>query len=121
MIRSRNQFVWVVATWAAVVAPTIPQACGCPCAESPSSCSQACCTAKAPDAICRCQLDARHDQPLAPAKIASPAFGHHEQAATPAAFTIEVPRDLSVSREYVAASLAVPIRPPRILFGVWRN
>jgi hypothetical protein len=26
-----------------------------------------------------------------------------------------------VSREYLAASLAVPIRPTRILFGVWRN
>jgi hypothetical protein len=28
---------------------------------------------------------------------------------------------LGVSREYLAASLAIPIRPPRILFGVWRN
>jgi hypothetical protein len=35
--------------------------------------------------------------------------------------TIDVPRDLGVSREYVTAALAVPIRPPRILFGVWRN
>jgi hypothetical protein len=31
-----------------------------------------------------------------------------------------VPQVLGVSREYMAASLAMPIRPPRILFGVWR-
>jgi hypothetical protein len=31
------------------------------------------------------------------------------------------PLVLGVSREYLAASLAIPIRPPRILFGVWRN
>ncbi|MFM8892678.1 MAG: hypothetical protein ACKOTB_13850 [Planctomycetia bacterium] len=31
------------------------------------------------------------------------------------------PQVLGVSREYLAASLAIPIRPPRILFGVWRN
>jgi hypothetical protein len=34
---------------------------------------------------------------------------------------LEVPQSLGVSREYLAASLAVPIRPVRILFGVWRN
>jgi hypothetical protein len=33
----------------------------------------------------------------------------------------EAPHELGASREFVAASLAVPIRPVRILYGVWRN
>lgn len=124
MVRGRNHFVWVVATWATwatLAAPAIPQACCCPCDEPASICSLPCCAAEAPDAACRCQLHARHDQPLAPAKTRSPSLDHHEQSAAPTVVTIDVPRDLGVSREYVTAALAVPIRPPRILFGVWRN
>lgn len=121
MVRSRNQCAWVLVTWAAIVAPAVPQACGCPCAASQSSCSQPCCATETPADACRCRLDARNDQPLAPAKSTSRSFDHHDQAAAPTAFTIDLPWDLGISREYVAASLAVPIRPPRILFGVWRN
>jgi hypothetical protein len=121
MVRSRNQCAWVLATWTAVAAPAIPQACGCPCDASPSSCSQPCCATASPAVACRCQLDARHDQPLVPAKSTSSSLDHQDQVAALAALTIGVPQDLGVSREYVAASLAVPIRPPRILFGVWRN
>ena len=41
--------------------------------------------------------------------------------AATAVTAITVQNTLGVSREYVAASLAVPIRPMRILCGVWRN
>lgn len=121
MVRSRNHFVWVLATLAALVAPALPQTCGCPCDESASICPQPCCGAETPTEACRCQLHARHDQPLLPAKSASPSLDNHDQAVAPTALAMEVPQVLGVSREYLSSSLAVPIRPPRILFGVWRN
>ncbi|MEX0670077.1 MAG: hypothetical protein WD060_06450 [Pirellulales bacterium] len=70
---------------------------------------------------CRCQFNARNDQPLSPSMGILPAFADADSAALQAVVPPRVPQVLGVSREYVAASLAVPIRPPRILFGVWRN
>ena len=63
----------------------------------------------------------KQDRPLAPSPGASPApVAAHSQAAWWAA-PPAAPPTLGVSREYAADLMAVPIRPPRILFGVWRN
>lgn len=50
-----------------------------------------------------------------------PSFDPVAQASLPAVAPPATPQVLGVNREYLAASLAVPIRPPRILYGVWRN
>lgn len=124
MVRSRHQLFWVVATWATLAAPAIPQPCDCPGDDAAGCCSQTCCAVESPQApreTCRCHWQPRHDQPLAPVKSAAPPLDSHEPTVASTSFTIEVPQDLAVSRDYVAASLAMPIRPPRILFGVWRN
>ena len=69
---------------------------------------------------CRCRLEPREDAPLAAGRDASsPLIPSHQAAAGGSA--LPVPRSVGVSREYLATTLAVPIRPPRILFGVWRN
>ena len=70
---------------------------------------------------CRCQLDARPEQPLAVARANPPrAIGGDAAIVAPAALP-PAPPALGASREYLAATLAIPIRPPRILYGVWRN
>ena len=70
---------------------------------------------------CDCQLNARHERPISPSRSAVPVVSDGHAALAPAALPPLVPQVLGVSREYLAASLAVPIRPPRILLGVWRN
>lgn len=135
---SRRQVVWFVAACAALVAQVTPQAvcrsCDQPCcgvavesvAESATGCPLCAaaadsCAVEVSEPPCRCQLDARQDRPISPSKAAVPAFDPVDQAFLPAAAPAAVPQTLGVSREYVAAFMAVPIRPPRILFGVWRN
>jgi len=49
------------------------------------------------------------------------SFDEVAQASLSAVVVSSAPQVLGVSREYLAASLAVPVRPPRILFGIWRN
>lgn len=70
---------------------------------------------------CACQWEARHEQPLAPQRPVLEQNAKDVPLSGPAAvppFDIE---SLGLSREYVATSLAIPIRPTRILLGVWRN
>ena len=145
MWRKHEQLVWILAA-CAVVAQIGPKAScracdqGC-CAdqartagpasteaggEPSGSCPRCAASAghrssETTDRPCRCQLHARRDQPLSVSRntlltfaAAGPTIG---LAVTPPL----APRVLGISREHVAASLAVPIRPPRILFGVWRN
>lgn len=144
MASSLRNLVWTVAACAAIVAQFAPNAfcdaCSKPCcavagtlsaaadavAESHAGCPL--CTAAAgtrpaepTEQPCRCQLDARHEQPLSPSRITIRVVADGDPAVGPAAAAPEVPQVLGVSREYVAESLAVPIRPPRILFGVWRD
>jgi len=146
--RNSRNVVWLVAACAALFAQVVPQAfcrdCdrGC-CAAESRDCSQPAadhavepsggcplCTAAAADDACpsesdgqpcHCQLDARQDQPV----MADSGPTHHPDHAGSVAIletvSLHVPRTLGVSREYMLASLAIPIRPPRILFGVWRN
>lgn len=134
----RNQFVWLVAACAALAAQAAPQTfcrgCDRPCCGSaaavlpgaPASggcplCAAAAdrCPTEAANPPCRCQLDARQDEPMASSR--GPALSIDQVAhAFPSAATLSATaQGLGVSREYLAASLAVPIRPPRILFGVW--
>lgn len=95
----------------------VPAPSGCPLCHAADSVSP-------PDSAehpCRCHLDGRPDQPISTTRVASPRLdrpGHDGLATTAQPWA---PRVLGVSREYAAASLSVPIRPVRILQGVWRN
>ncbi len=145
MIQSRTQLVWALAACAAVFAQITPRAfcqnCDQPCcsrladgharpaiaaAEPAGSCPL--CAAESGrqlpdggDRPCHCQLNARDQQPLACSRSFVPAGADGALPVGPAFLPPVVPLGLGVSREYLAASLAIPIRPPRILFGVWRN
>ena len=142
MMPSRKRFVWALAACAAVVVQAAPvgvcRACDKPCCaglrptvtgsvEEPGHTCPLCAAASGRDARggddqpCRCRLDARDEQPLSlprggvsPADAAGPAVGM-------VADLPDVPHAIGVCPEYAAALLAMPIRPPRILFGVWRN
>lgn len=145
MRRSRKQCVWVVAALATLVGQGAPQACG-PACDQPCCAQQtdggdstadfacapaggcplcAAATDLRPTEVdgrpCHCQLNARHEQPLSPPKGAPAAFAAGDPAVAQVAIPPLAPPVLGVSRDYLAASLAMPIRPPRILFGVWRN
>jgi hypothetical protein len=65
-------------------------------------------------------LDAGQPEPLPPERVTPPSVDTHRQSVSLAAAQA-VPQVLGVSREYLVASLAVPIRPVRILFDVWRE
>lgn len=69
---------------------------------------------------CRCMWEARENQPLSTSR----GFpGTPDLAAQVAMLpALAVPTSGSgFSREFLAAALAVPKRPPRILYGIWRN
>jgi len=76
-----------------------------------------------PDTPCRCRWEAGNDQPAAAGRSRLPEIDRVAPAPAPA--SVAVAADLEwgrgVSREYLATLLAAPIRPPRILYGVWRN
>ncbi|MFM8495486.1 MAG: hypothetical protein ACKOEM_08155 [Planctomycetia bacterium] len=117
--------VWLVVAAVALVAQVVPQAwsgdCdrGCCAAEVHECCTA--CPADTADPPCHCQLDARQDQPVSVLRGTSPQPDLLDQVAVADWAFTQAPHALGVSREYVAASLAVPIRPTRILYGVWRN
>jgi hypothetical protein len=140
-----RQFVWVVAACAVVVAHVTPKslchACDKPCCAvgtarpaTPSTeadtehagrcrlCAPADLRqAETNERPCHCQLTARHEQPLSLSRGFLTTFADGGPTVGPAFAQPNVPQALGLSREYVAASFAMPIRPPRILFGVWRN
>lgn len=145
MVGSRKRLAWVMVAYAGVCAQAIPtalcHACDEPCCAAPATgrgptttglrialdggcplCAAADLgRAETTEQPCHCQLDARHDQPLAPSRSILPTFSADDHGAAPLAIPPLVPQVIGVRREYVAALLTVPIRPPRILFGVWRN
>jgi len=116
--------VWLVVACAALVAQVVPQAwgadCGGCCVAEVRECCAAC-PAETAEPPCHCRLDARHGQPLAVDRGTSPGHDLLGRSVIADSTPFEAPHVLGVSREYVAASLSVPIRPPRILYGVWRN
>jgi hypothetical protein len=108
------------------VVPVAPVSGGCPvCAITADRCPIESAgpsdSAKSSETPCGCQLDARQDEPMASSRGTLPSFDEVAQASLSAVVVSSAPQVLGVSREYLAASLAVPVRPPRILFGVWRN
>ena len=119
------QRVWLMMAFAALAAQVASQAwCGecdrgCCAAESVAGCSA--CPVESSSPPCHCQLEARQDQPLSHSNGRTPGQDLCEQVALAEPASLETPRALGVSREYAAASLSVPIRPVRILYGVWRN
>jgi len=142
----RNQFTWLVAACAVLAAQVVPQAfcrgCERPCCESAAANAGAAtvlsdapgsggcplcvaaadrCPIESAEPPCRCQLDTRQDEPMASSRGTLPSFDQVAQASLPAVAPPATPQVLGGSREYLAASLAVPIRPARILYGVWRN
>ncbi len=146
MVQSRTQLAWALAACAAVFAQLLPrplcQACDQPCCanlvnsdpqqaaaaafKSAGGCPLCAATSDrrltdTTDRPCRCQLKARLDQPLSHSRSTLLSVADGAMAIGPAVLPRLAPQVLGVSREYVAASLAIPIRPPRILFGVWRD
>jgi len=117
--------VWLVMACVALVAQVVPPMgsgeCdrGCCAAESRECCSA--CPVESAAPPCHCQLDARQDDPLSVPEGRTPGCDLLEQGAAADSTSLEAPHSLGVSREYVAASLSVPIRPVRVLYGVWRN
>jgi hypothetical protein len=117
--------VWLMMAFVAFAAQVVPQAWGeecdrgCCAAESGACCSA--CPAETTAPPCHCQLEARQDQPLSVSKGGTPDRYLLEQVAVAESASLDSPPALGVSREYAAASLAVPIRPVRVLYGVWRN
>jgi hypothetical protein len=73
------------------------------------------------DDPCRCRLEPRNDGSLPGHRQSSPRFSGDDAAVLPGTAPAPAPATIAVSREYLAASLSIPIRPTRILFGVWRN
>jgi hypothetical protein len=73
-------------------------------------------------APCHCQLDARQEQSLAVSSDRSsqrdelPVWGEVVDTTSPGAS-----QGLGIGRDGALASLSIPIRPVRILYGVWRN
>ena len=129
MIEALRKACCSVVACVLLVAPVGPQVCAADCDHGCDlGCCQTevggCCSAcpeEASEPPCHCQFEARQDQPLSVHRGASPDHDHAGRATAVAATLPDAPRLVGVSREYVAASLAVPIRPVRILFGVWRN
>lgn len=117
--------VWLVMAWAALAAQVLPQVrsgdCdrGC-CMAAVRECCAAC-PDEAAESPCHCRLEARQDQPVSVDRGTSPGQDLLGRALLADSTSVAAPPALGVSREYVAASLAVPIRPTRILYGVWRN
>jgi hypothetical protein len=125
MVGSLQKPVWLMVACAALVAQIAPQAWG-------GDCDRGCCTAEYCECCtacpaesatppCHCRLDARQDQPLSGQRNRSPEPELLGQVVVSDWASPEAPHVLGASREFVAASLAVPIRPVRILYGVWRN
>lgn len=126
----RNR-AWLVVACGTLVAQAAPvslsRACDQPCCVVSSGTPSGCCAHEddgrqgTTETPCRCQLEPREGQPSSQPRQAHPSLDHGLWTPTLASAAPHVPQVLGASREYLAAALAVPIRPPRILFGVWRN
>lgn len=116
--------VWIAMACVAFVAQVVPRAWGGECDRGCCAAESCCCSAcpTAPSAPpCRCQLDARQDQPLAVSNRGTTARDRFEPVAVVESAAPDAPPAAVVSRAHVATLLSVPIRPVRILYGVWRN
>jgi len=125
VVGNPHKSFWLVVAAATLVAQVVPQAAG-------GDCERGCCKAAARECCascpaetseppCHCRLDDRQDQPLSSDRGTSSEPDMLGRGVVADAISWEVPHAPGVSREYVTASLSVPIRPVRILCGVWRN
>lgn len=146
MFRSRKHVVWLLAACATLAAQVAPRAFSRPCdqpccaseargcrpaaveseARSAGGCplcaaTAATCPSDTAEQPCRCHLNARQNQPISSPRGTSPRVDQANQSVATLADHPDAPLALGISREYVATSLSVPIRPLRILCGVWRN
>lgn len=121
--------VWMGLAAVAFVAHGVPHAwgedCGreCCAAEAHESCS-GCCQASSADVAdppCHCQLDARDGEPFSLPRNSSNQRGCFAQGAVGGGAFVPAPHVAGESRDHEASVLAMPIRPVRILYGVWRN
>jgi hypothetical protein len=123
--RRVKQSVWLVVACGTFAAQVMPLAWSgdcdrdCRAAESHECC--AACPAEPAAPPCHCRLDVRQDQPLSVPRDTSPGPDLLGQVGVGDRASLGTQPAIGVSREYVAASLAVPIRPVRILYGVWRD
>ncbi len=121
----KTRTLWLVVAAATLVAQAVPQAWGTDCDRGCCAVEDHGCCSSVPvgtsDSPCNCQLDARQDAPISTNRGASSGPDLLPRGLAVDTASWEVPQTLGVSREYVASSLAVPIRPIRILNGVWRN
>lgn len=115
-MRSGKQLAWIMAACAALAAQAMPTAPCFGCCDQPC-----CCPAATAEQPCGCQLDAQQNQPLALSRSPLPQGIDDALASDVPAARLLIPQALGGSRGYEAISLAIPIRPARILFGVWRN
>lgn len=145
MVRNRIQLAWALATCAVVFAQLTPTS---PCRACDQSCCTGLANGHAPrfaaaieptgecprcatsskrwqadttEQPCHCQLKARQDESLPLPRSNLPVAAGETPAIGPRGLPPVAPQVLGVNREYLAASLVIPIRPPRVLFGVWRN
>jgi len=125
VVRRVKQSVWLVVACGMFAAQVMPLAwsgdceCGCCAAESHECC--AACPAEPAGPPCHCRLETGQGQPLSAQRSTPPGPDLLGQVAVGDRASLGAQPALGVSREYVAASLAVPIRPVRILYGVWRD
>jgi hypothetical protein len=146
VVQSTKQVVWLLAACATLAAQVAPAAfsrpCDRPCCASEArgchpaaddsqarpaggcplcAATAATCPTNTAEQPCRCHLNARQDQPVSSPRGTTPRLDRADQNAVAVTDHSDAPLALGVSREYVATSLSVPIRPVRILCGVWRN
>ncbi len=122
MARYRQKTIWLVLACAAFVGQAFSHACSEDCGRDCCVAPATCCQATTDASPCSCQLEAKQDQTLAVHEVRSsqrddlPVWGEVADATA-----LKASRELAASRSYAVAAQSIPIRPVRILYGVWRN
>ena len=70
---------------------------------------------------CRCQWEARHDLAGVPAGRQFLPLDGPDHAFAAMAVSPDLTAVGTSSRAWITAAATIPTRPPRILYGVWRN
>ena len=104
-------------TVSAAQAEPVEAPAGCPLCAAPLNGN----ATHAAESPCHCQLDTRQEQPLSVHSGSSPQRDDLPVWVAADTTSLEALHGLGASRNYAVASLSIPIRPVRILYGVWRN
>ena len=122
MVGCRQKSIWMVLACVAFAFQAVPQACSNDCDRGCCVAPVTCCQATTDASPCSCQLEAKQDQTPAVHEVRSsqrddlPVWGEVADATG-----LHTSRGLAASRSYAVAAQSIPIRPVRILYGVWRN